>query len=81
MDMPVIRNPEEVKREQQLLWVLGHKQVGLQPGSFYQALLEAAMRADSDNLALLELGFPLVVLAVRRWKEGPLARWYGVEDV
>lgn len=78
--MPENRNPEEILREQQLLWVLGYRGVGYQPGSFYEALFRATLKADSQNLARLELGFPLVVLAVKRWTQGPLAQWYGLTE-
>jgi hypothetical protein len=73
------RDPEEILREQQVLWFAGYREVGVKPGGFYAALIDAAFRADADNLARIELGFPLVVLAVRRWTRGPLAGWYGIE--
>ena len=79
--MPEGRDPEEILREQQVLWVAGETKVGVKPGSFYHALIEAALRADDDNSARLGLVFPLVMLAVRRWTQGPLAQWYGIKDL
>ncbi|MGH2621971.1 MAG: hypothetical protein ACRDHG_15585 [Anaerolineales bacterium] len=77
-EAPADRDPEEIEREQQLLWICGYKEIGLQPGSFYEALFQAALRADPGNLTRIGIGFPLVYLAVARWQQGILADWYGV---
>lgn len=56
----------EVAREdaQHVLWHFGHPE-GLQPGTFTQNLIAAAVHADPGNLARLELGFPSLVGAVQ----------------
>jgi hypothetical protein len=38
-------------------------------GDFYTALWEALVRADEDNLARIELGFPLEVSALHAWRK------------
>lgn len=60
----------ETERYQQLMWVLDHTR-GYPPGSFYQALLEAALKADETNLARIGIGFPDVAEAIRRYRTGP----------
>ena len=47
---------------QQVLFHFGHK--GIQAGSFYTALYNALTAADSENLALLALGYPGEAAAV-----------------
>lgn len=45
------------------------------PGSFYRALIDAALRADPDNLARLAEGFPTLIDTLRTWRRhgpGPL---------
>lgn len=58
-------------RERQLLWVLGDKERGLQPGSFYEALFKAAILADPENLIRLGLAFGDVTQAVIDWRHSP----------
>lgn len=55
-------------RERQLMWVLGDHTRGLQPGSFYASLIQAALNADDGNLARIGLGFLDVEMAVRDWR-------------
>jgi hypothetical protein len=55
-------------RERQLLWVLGDKDRGVQPGGFYEALFKAALLADGQNLTLIGLGFASVAFAVIDWR-------------
>jgi len=43
-------------------------------GDFQKALAAAITRADENNLAALELGFPLQVGAFRDWQRGDLAK-------
>ena len=57
--------------EQQLLWIMNDHVRGVEPGGFYTALIEAALKADEDNLRLLGLGFPDVEAAVRGWRASP----------
>lgn len=45
------------------------------PGSFYRALIDAALRADPYNLDRLGEGFPILVDALKTWRRygpGPL---------
>lgn len=58
-------------RERQLLWVLGDKTRGVQPGSFYELLFKAAIAADHENLARIGIGFNDVALAVIDWRASP----------
>lgn len=53
-----------------VLWVMGSPD-GMQPGGFIEKLIEAAIVADQNNLALLEQGFEGLVNAVRAWKTLP----------
>jgi hypothetical protein len=62
---------EFTDRERQLLWVLGDKERGLQPGSFYEALFKAALLADNQNLTLIGVGFGDVAFAVIDWRASP----------
>lgn len=51
---------------------VGYTGQWLSPGSFYEALVDAAFRADQMNLARLHLVFPNVVEAVTVYREqGP----------
>ena len=52
-------------------WVL-RWQFGMITGGFSSALVEAIIRADSDNLDRLELGFPVEVRGYRQWAYGDL---------
>ena len=49
----------------------------IQPGSFYELLIDAVLRADVDNLRRLGLGFPRTVEVVTLWRAlgaGPLLK-------
>lgn len=50
---------------QAVLWHLGDENLGVQPGSFITALLQAADRADSGNRLRLSLGFPEYMAVLR----------------
>lgn len=56
----------EVTREdaQHVLWHYGHP-AGVQPGSFTEQLVAAALKADPANQARLQEGFPSLVAAVQ----------------
>lgn len=58
-------------RERQLLWVLGDRVRGLEPGGFYKRLFEAALEADDENLVRIGLGFGDVAQAVIDWRFSP----------
>ena len=66
------------EREMQLLYILGYKEKGLRPGSFYGALLEAALRADRANLGKMYGSFPNTALAVAQWQNGDLGKKYDI---
>lgn len=70
----------KLKREQQLLWILGYKDLGLKPGSFYAALLDAALKADRQNLAKIAQAFPNTASAVQEWNSGLLTAKYGIDE-
>jgi hypothetical protein len=59
---------ESELRERQVLWVFTNS--GIEPGGFYKALIEATIKADSNNRNLLGLGFPLIVGAVDCYQTG-----------
>lgn len=64
--------PEHNLEELQLIWVLGDHVRGIQPGSFYQALFEAALKADEWNLRRkIGAGFPAVAAAIDIWRASP----------
>lgn len=63
-------------RCRQLLYVIGHKDEGLPPGGFYEKLLEAGVRADKANLALMATAFPHVAKAVEMLHSGELNEQY-----
>ena len=54
-----------------LWWFTPRMKGALQPGSFMEALLGAAARADTLNTARLARGFPQVVAAVRMVQNDP----------
>ena len=47
-----------------VLWFFSHDE-GYAPGGFFAAFYELASRADKDNLANLELGFPAQINAFK----------------
>lgn len=63
---------EIAEKFRELLGVLGHAE-GQSPGGFYQALFEAALKADHRNLHLIGEGFPIVFEAVSTFREGGVA--------
>lgn len=63
----------------EVLWIVGgyklnsdRPNVAREPGSFHRALIEAMLKADRSNLAVLMQGFPHLSAAVAIYKnEGP----------
>ncbi len=58
-------------------WTEGEKfiiqwQFEMLTSDFQLALIKTITRADGDNLARLELGFPIEVAAFRSWSHGNL---------
>jgi hypothetical protein len=54
----------------QVLGFLGRTDVGYEPGGFTRLLLDAAFKADRQNLVRLSWGFPSLVAAVWDYKYG-----------
>lgn len=55
----------------QLMWVLGDHTRGIRPGSFYQAMFEAGLKADEWNLRKIGLGFPEIARSIETWRSSP----------
>jgi len=53
-----------------VLWFFGRDE-GFAPGGFFAAFYELASRADKDNLAKLELGFPAQIAAFELARNNP----------
>jgi len=69
------------EREKQILWVSGYyKEQGIEPGSFYKALIKAFFRADRRNRARLSLAFPVTGLAFVHYMSGSLKEKYDLPD-
>ncbi len=47
-----------------IAWVLSHDTWGCPPGSFHENLINAAIRADGNNLVLLRKSYPQLVDAI-----------------
>lgn len=58
----------------EVLWAYGHTDVGFQPGSFTEALINALMRADQLNFRKLESVYPEYAEAVNIAKNSENAR-------
>lgn len=54
---------------QECLWVWTGGLKGYEPGSFFNSLLDAYMRADRNNKARLDRAFPEVKAAWERYQE------------
>ena len=54
----------------QVLWVFTGGKEGIEPGSFYNYLIEATIKADNDNRSRIALGFPEVAGAVTCYQTG-----------
>lgn len=54
-----------------VLYHYGDMNLGVEPGSFFRALLVAISRADLSNRELLSAGFPEYVAAVAAVKDEP----------
>lgn len=65
--------------EQYVLWVCGYQLGNRWPGSFFRSLTEAALRADTQNRALLRRVYPELIQAVEGWKFGDLASRAGID--
>lgn len=63
--------PDLTMSDLQVIWVLGDHIRGIQPGSFYQALIEAALKADEFNLRKIGLGFPEIARSIETWRGSP----------
>lgn len=60
------------KEEEHVLWIMEGQGRGIKPGSFIECMIEAIMRADTDNLHRLAYGFPYLVGAVLNYRYGNL---------
>jgi len=54
----------------QVLWCLTAGRDGYPPGSFYEALINTALKADRNNIVRLSWGFPKTIAAVWDYKCG-----------
>jgi hypothetical protein len=65
--------------ERQVLWVTGHQDIGVRPGSFMGLLIAAVFQADRDNKSKLAAVYPGVVAACVDFSEGDLFNRYKAE--
>lgn len=57
--------------ERQVIWVATRGYcagIGMEPGSFNEALIQACFKADPENLSRLAMVFPELALTVKGWK-------------
>lgn len=71
----VTRPTVSLEVAQHVLWWFGDTNLGLQPGTFSDRLMNAASAADTENLEKLELAFPEMVFA---WRCASREHW-GIE--
>lgn len=74
-------NDERQQAARHVLWTLGHREHGYEPGGFTSALLDAWGRADSSNQARLRIAFPVYAHALDVLKHrgvDALLEWAGI---
>jgi len=57
--------------DRHLMWLMGDHVKGVQPGSFSEAMFEAAIKADEFNLRKIGLGFPQIAESIEKWRSSP----------
>ena len=67
--------------ERQVLWVCGHQDIGIAPGSYMTFLISAVLKADWDNEQRLAAVYPGVVATCIDFAEGDLLRRYRPEGL
>ena len=68
---------EITEAEYHVMYVVSGGEKGYRPGSFYETLIEAMLRADRHNLERLRLGFPEYVEAVEAFRREELDAKFG----
>lgn len=68
-------------RERQVLWVSGYyRKEGIEPGSFYNLIIQAFFQADKDNKTRLTYAFPTTARALDNYMTGKLKEKYDLPD-